>query len=267
MKKIMLSLLIILTTFFVVGCNGEKSVDIDKLVSNLEKIEGEYLSTTDNYYNPSSYSFVENKVTGLLNTAIYDFNNDGNFDVLLSKIENNDIVLKLYELDDDELKLSDSIVLFEDYLDFPDTIDFDCFVKIIDDVPYVFAESISYSNLIADGLNWIYRKVGFSNDKFFDIAKDELSASYVDDDTLKEKKSFVEESELSVDKLVFEENGKSLFNQNSNNAVLLFQIKREHLDSFNPELYYDSQETNVKYGITSYTNKLDKDNHIEAYLK
>lgn len=266
--KLLTILLVIACVFFITGCTEEKSVDYDSLVKDLETTEGQYLKENDNYYNPSTSQLIKEKVNGLIAVGLYDFDGDNENEVLSVKVKDNSIVLYLYEAEDDKLKEADSIVLFENYLDSPDYIDLDCFIKIIDNKPYIFAESFTYSNVTnADGFSWAIRKISFDGNKFFDIVQNEFSASYVDDEDLASKKEFVKETDLKADSLIFEEYGKSLFNQNSDNAAMLFEINRDKDSNFKQSDYYNSKETKVKYGTTKYLNNLEENNDIELLLK
>lgn len=255
--------------FFVVGC-GSKNEDassLDKAIDKLSK-EDSKITSMEDYYNPKELRLSEEKVNGRLSIIYYDFDSDGEDEFLVSRVKNNDIVLSLYKYKNNELNETDSMVLFENYLDFPDVIDLDFFAKIIDEKLYIFAESISYSNLVADGLNWSLRKIGFTEDSmFFDISKHSVSGSYFDEESLDSIKDFVKGTSLSINKLVFEENGKSLFEQNSDNAVMIFNIKRDHLPDFNESLYYDSNETHVKYGETKFIDKMEDNPSLKSYLK
>lgn len=263
MKKILLILLGGLLLF--TGCLGGKTT-LD-MANDLEKQEGDYLSTTDNYYNPFRKEFIKDKVSGLLSVAVYDFNGDKKDDVLVSKAIDNNIVFELYKKEDDNLKKVNSLIVLEDYLNFPDTIYLDCFMKKVDGKPYVFVESTTYSNLIGDGIGWEVKKIGFDNDKIIDFLDESFNGSYFDNETIIEKSATIKHMGLEIEKVSFEEDGKSLFEQNKKNSVMMFQIKREHLKDFDYSIYDDSVETKVKYGITEYTNNLKDNKEIETYLK
>ena len=263
MKKIFLMLIGVALLF--TGCLGSKTT-LD-LADELEKQEGNYLSTTDNYFNPSERKFIKEGVSGLLSVAVYDFTSDGEDDVLVSKVLDNNLVLDLYKNEDDSLKKVDSLVVFEDYLDSPDTIFLDCFVKKVDNKPYVFVESTTYSNLIGDGIGWEVKKIGFNNDDLVEVLYESFNGSYFDDETISDKLTTVKHMGITAEKISFDEDGSSLFEQNKNSSVMMFQIERDHLEDFDYLKYEDSSETKVKYGTTIYTNKFKDNKEIETYLK
>ena len=273
MKKIFKLLFVfVFAIFLFVGCGKEekvketKEIDYDSIVDKIEQDEP-LIQSYDNYYNPRDFQVIVENVSGRLNTSYYDFDKDGDVEFLVSRVKDNSIVLTLYDVENEELKELDSIVLFDDYLGFPDIIYLDCFVKVIDDVPYIYAESLIYGTLVSDGLSWDLKKIGFSDNKFFDIAKKGISGSYIEDDYLKSIKEFVEETGLKISNLNFEENGKSLFEQNKENSVRIFYIERTHLDDFTPGAYYNSKETNVKYGYTNFYSDNEKNSSLADYIK
>ncbi len=234
---------------------------IDNLVEEFLNNEKE-LTSVDNYYNPKEYELIKEEINGLISLSVYDFDGDNKEEVLVSRIKNNDLVLYLYDVVDNELIESDSLVLIDDFLDFPDTVYMDCFAMIIDNIPYLFIESTGYSNLVADGINWDFIKLGFSHNKFIKINKKYVTGSYFEDYEISEFKKIVKDADLNIDSLSFEENGKSLFEQNKK-AKLLFSVTREHLKEFDASKYYDSSETRVKYGVTEFS----KFNKNKIYLE
>ena len=265
MKKYIIAIIILCLlaiTLLIVWLLPQKGTPkIDSLVKDLIDSEKE-LTSIDNYYNPKEYELIEEDTDGLISLSVYDFNGDSKEEVLVSRIKNNDLVLYLYAVADDKLEELDSILLIDGFLDFPDTIYMDCFIMIIDDVPYLFVESTGYSNLVADGINWDFIKLGFSHNKFIKINKKYVTGSYFEDDEISELKRIVKDADLSIDSLSFEENGKSLFAQNKE-AKELFSVKREHLKDFDESKYYDSSETRVKYGVTEFS----KFNKNKIYLE
>lgn len=258
---------VFLCTLLVTGCgkSDDTSNEYDDILNELEKKE-EKLTVTENYYNPKEYKLIKEKVNGYLSSVYYDFDKDGEEEFLIARVKDSGLVLSLYEYKEEVLKEYDNIVLFEDFLGFPDTIKMNCFIKLIDGELYIFAESVGYSNLIGDGINWNYKKIGFSNGKFWEVAKDSLVGSYFDDDSIKAKKAFVKDTSLTVDKFEFEENGKMLYEQNKDKALDFFTITREHLDDFDQSKYDDGKETNVKYGKTTYTTSVINTHNLNGYI-
>lgn len=267
-KRIMLFSLILFVSLLITGCgSNEKDSDIEKYVASIEESEVK-ITSTDNYYSPRAFSLIKNNDSGLLSVGYYDFDKDGEDELLVSRVKDDDLVLSLYNIENDELKEYDSIILYEDFLDFPDTIYMNCFIKMMpDNEPYIFAESASYSNLVADGANWWFRKVGFAKGKFFDIAQDEFSGSYFEEGLFDNKKEFIVETDLKADIFVLEENGKMLYEQNKDKAIDLFTIKREHIPTFDETLYFDSDEAAVKYGETKFSSGIEKNHDLKSFLK
>ena len=253
MKKVIISIciLVLLGILIIILLPKNNGINYEKYVNEIKSKES-ILENMDNFYNPKDGIMLNENVSGLLDVALYDFDNDEETEILVTRVKENDIVLSLYRVEDNKLKETDKIVLFEDYLDFSDEISFNCFLKKNENDVFLYAESLESSSLIADGITWKFRKLGFNKDRFFDIAKKEFSGSYFDEDYLSEEKDFVKETGLVIDKFAFEENGKSLYEQNRKNSYKLFDIIREHLSGFSSVDYYDSNETKVKYGVTKF---------------
>lgn len=268
MKKVIISIciLVLLGILIIILLPKDNGIDYEKYVNEIKSKESS-LQTVDNYYNPRDGIMLNEKVSGLLDVALYDFDNDEEKEILVTRVKENDIILSLYNVENNELKETDKIVLFEDFLDFSDEISFNCFVKKDENDVFLYVESVESSSLIADGLTWKFRKLGFNKDRFFDIAKKEFSGSYFDEDYLSEEKDFVKETGLLIDKFAFEENGKSLYEQNRKNSYKLFDIIREHIKGFSSIDYYDRNETKVKYGVTKFKSYNEKILDLENNLK
>lgn len=254
MKKYVISIIILLliaiSLLIVLMMSNSSSKNLEDLINDLVKSE-EKLITLDNYYNPNEYKLIPDDVSGLVSVAVFDFDGDKENEVLISRIKNNDLVLYFYKVQDEKLVETYSIVLLNEFLNSPDTINMDLFMTLIDDVPYLFIESTGYSNLVADGINWDFRKIGFSNSKFIKINQKSVAGSYFDDEDISEYKRIVKEAGLKIDYISFEDNGKTLLEQNEK-VFKIFSIKREHIKDFDASDYYDSKETKVKYGITTF---------------
>ncbi len=270
MKKVILHTAIYFITFFIAllmfNSVDSNKTNISKMIEEFKKHE-KLLSSSDNYYNPKDNKIINENVSLLLDVAYYDFNNDDEKELIASRVKDNSIILTMYKVDGDAFKEIDSITLFEDVLNFFDEINLDCFVKIISNKIYILSESTSYSNLVADGVDWKFVMIGFDNNKFVEVSRNQFAGSYFDEETLDEKKSSLKTNNIVINSFGFEENGKSLFDQNNSNASMLFNITRKHLDSFNASDYYDSKETNVKYGITSYKSYNSDLDFINKNLK
>lgn len=272
-RKILLFVLLLFVSVLITGCGEKENKEKEEqklgpkeIISKIEEGKTK-LSLVENYYNPKEHTFIKDSTDGIISTSYYDFDKDGDDEFLLSSVKDNNLVLTLYEVENEEIKEKDSIVIIEEVLDFSDIIDMNCFIKIMDDEPYIFAESIGYSNLLADGINWKFRKIGFANGKFWDVAADEFSGSYIEEDFLNAKRSFVHETGLTVDKFGFEDNGKMLYEQNKDKTANLFTIERKHLDNFDSEKYYNSNETKVKYGETKYTAEVTTNPALADYFR
>jgi hypothetical protein len=267
MKKIF-KLFVLLLTFSLLlsGCGKSNSIDANDLLTEFEKNEQKLISM-DDYYSPKDNRLNEEVISGLLSSVYYDFDNDDEVEYLVARVKDNSLVLTLYELEEDVLKEYDSLILFNEYLSYSDAIDMNCFIKIIDGEPYIFAESVGYSSLVADGISWRFAKVGFNNGKFWKVANDEFNGSYYDEEYLKTKKDFVKNTSLNIDKFAFEENGKTLYEQNKDKALNFFSIKREHVSDFDYSKYYDSKETKVKYGTTTFTTEVNENHDLSSYIK
>jgi len=263
MKKIIITLIILVggILLFIVLHNDRK-LDLKEIINDLIKNE-EILKESDNYYNPQEYSLINDETNGIISISIYDFDNDKDEEVIIARKKTTDIELTLYELEDKKLTEKDKIIVLEEVFNYADIIDANSFIKIIDNSPYLFYEASLYSSLVADGITWKFAKIGVNEGRFIDIAKDEFSGSYFDDEYINAKKDFVKEASLNISDFWFYENGISLYEQNKDNAYLMYEIERNHLDSFQIDNYYSSSETKVLYGKTTFKD-LSKDYMIGA---
>lgn len=254
-RKIVLAVILLLTCGLV-GCSlnsdsDQKKINLIDLVNDLIKNE-EVIKESDNYYNPKEYSLLKNNKEGIIAISIYDFDNDKEDEVIITREKDDNVELTLYELEDNKLTEKDKTKLLDDSFSYADTIDMNGFVKNIDNTSYLFYESVLNSSLVADGITWEFSKIDIENGKFNRILDNKTSGSYFDEEYIDNIKDFVEDASLKIDNFWFYENGESLYEQNKDNSYLMYEINRIHLDSFNEELYYSSNETKVLYGKTIY---------------
>ena len=123
MKKYCFSVIVLLLgVLLITGCGGkkeekkEKEKTYDDIVADVLKTEGN-IESVDNYFNGKEMKLLNDKINGRLNTAYYDFDKDGSVEFLISRVKDNSIELTLYDVVDGELKYSDSVTIFEDFLD------------------------------------------------------------------------------------------------------------------------------------------------------
>ena len=267
-RYLKLFVMVLLCTLLVVGCGGKNdtSSEFDDILTELEKQENK-LTTSDNYYNPKDYEIIKDNINGYLSSVYYDFDKDSEKEFLIARVKDSNLVLSLYDYKDEVLKEYDSFVLLEGMMDYSDELTINCFIKKIDGELFIYLESVGYSNLVADGISWNFRKVGFSNGKFWDVAKESFNGSYLEEEYLNKKKEYVKDTSLSIIKFAFEENGQTLYEQNKSNSLNFFTIERKHLEDFDQSKYYDTNETKVKYGVTNYTTDVASDYNLETYIK
>lgn len=254
MKKIKLSILLLtLSIFSLTGCgsNDVEKVDLKNLVDDYVRKES-ILKENDNYFNPNEYSLLGDDISGIVSISMYDFDSDKEDEVIISRVNNNNINLTLYELEKDKLVEKDNYTLLNDQYKYADIINMNSFVKIINNKPYLFYESVLYSSLVADGVTWEFSKLSVNNGKFTVMANDHFSGSYFDEDFINSKLQFVRNTSLVIKSFWFYDNGKSLYEQNKDNAYLMYEINRNHLDNFNLDDYYSSKESKILYGKTTY---------------
>ena len=243
MKKVVLFLVTILMCC---ACaQGTNSTKVNKYINAL--IEGENRldgQTLKAYAKFNTSSFVDSDVNGIL--AIYDYSEN---DVVIAKVINDDVVIKLYTLKDENLVEVDSMTLVERYLDDGSILNFDGFVKEIDGEKYLFFESISINSFFADGLAWTFKEVGIENGKLKELASKELAGSYFDKDDISNTMDYVSNTGLEIDELSLF-GGKYLIDQ-IKDIEKLFYIKRLVNSDFEPEDYSNSKEE-VYYGDTKF---------------
>ena len=247
-KEYLIILLIICVIVGFLILNNNKKPNLKKLVSNLIEKEN-VLKEEDNYYNPSEYKIIGDKKNGIISVSIYNLDDDSEDEVLIARQKESSIELTLYDLDNNKLVEKDKIIALEEVFEYADILDSNSFVKVINNKPYLFYESVLYSSLVADGLTWKFAKYSIDDGKFVKHIKDEFSGSYFDDEFINSKKELVKENDLNINNFWFN-NSPSLYEQNKENSYLMYEIKRNHLENFNEDNV--SNEASVLYGKTIY---------------
>lgn len=131
-------------------------------------------------------------LSGLISYKIADFDNDGDDELLLVKIDTEStesgykskIIVYMHEIIDGAVTVVDRYVLLEDilYLDMGEWSD--VFLMEINGDINIVAEREGWSALFLDGFMWEIRMLGYSNNRFHDVVHKDFAGSDWEDSDL-----------------------------------------------------------------------------------
>lgn len=154
-----------------------------------------------------SLNIIRLDLSGSISYKIADFDNDGDEELLLVKIDTEStegdykskILVYMHEIIDGAVTVVDRYVLLEDIL-FLDMGEWsDVFLMEIDGDINIVAEREGWSALFADGFMWEIRMLGYSNNRFHEVVHKEFSGSDWEDRTLAEIQDKLSDFGIEID--------------------------------------------------------------------
>ena len=248
MKKILIAMFCIA----VLCCSCSKGNDMDKYVDDLLKDEkGLDKEVVKNYCNFKSSKIIEDSTKGVLAVSVEDFDDDGEDDVIVARVEDGGVVLSLYQLEDEKLVEQDSMLVIEDYLSIGSIVRIDGFVKEVKGEINFFVEGFAVNSFFADGMSWKFAKVGVSNGKLKSVYKNGIDGSYFEEEEIDKIITNLVASGLDVDDIVL--NDGEFIAEQDKDVDKVFTIERDVFEGFDVEAYENEKE-DVQYGETTFVD-------------
>ncbi len=242
----------ILVAFFIafLCCACAKGNDMDKYVDDLLKDE-KMLSkeVVKNYCNFKSSKLIDDKTKGVLAVSVDDFDDDGEDDVIVARVDDGGVVLSLYALEDEKLVEQDSMLVIEDYLTIGSIVRIDGFVKEVKGEKSFFIEGFAVNSFFADGMSWKFVKVGVSNGKLTSVYKNGIDGSYFEEEEIEKIITNLVASGLDVDNIVL--NDGDFIVEQDKDVDKVFTIERDVFEGFDVEAY-EKEKEDVQYGETNF---------------
>lgn len=253
-RKMIFSLLIILTIFTITGCGSSKSDEDEYLSrfndykSKLDSIDGKVLAAS---YNKDTLEMNHmDEITGKNISSFAIKDDKDNNKVINFYFVKEDIVISLLEYKDGGFKEVSSLLLPTDYY-YLDEFKIYGYGTKKDGIPIFYIETNGSSSILADGFYHDLISVTLENNLLTITTNDDYQGSALYDEEVNAYKEKVNRAGLKMYSL-----DKSIFEQN-NDVKLIFEISRTHNDK---EENIDN--SNVKYGTTTFINYLKTEGYL-----
>ena len=146
--------------------------------SNLDGVSLEYTKTADGMWQRSSLDDSLFQVAGNLDFVLWDFDGDGNEELLTYDMEKRDgdwaVTASIYEQKDGQVQKADTKTLLEKAFSFCDSGDVRFFLK---DDKYICMDSGLSCFVIADGMQYAVKAYSYNGEKMVEMANEELQGS------------------------------------------------------------------------------------------
>lgn len=146
--------------------------------SNLDGVSFEYTKTADGMWQRSSLDDSLFQVAGNLDFVLWDFDGDGNEELLTYDMEKRDgdwaVTASIYEQKDGQVQKADTKTLLEKAFSFCDSGDVRFFLK---DDKYICMDSGLSCFVIADGMQYAVKAYSYNGEKLVEMANEELQGS------------------------------------------------------------------------------------------
>ena len=257
-KKILgLSSIVIFTMLLVLltGCGKKTEDNREKFINLLSSYISDKTNLNDKTFpaegQKDQSELYSTDAEGYLSNILY-LNNDNKYEGISFYYTNGTIDANLLEIENDEIKISDTETLFNAVPNLEEILDefnMTLFAIKLNNTPYFFLEISGTSSLFSDGKHYEIRSLNINEGKINVSKPIVYEASILDDEEVKDYISKVKRMGLSM-----EDMEQSVFSQNDK-AIKIFEITRNHLDDFD----FDKADSinKFQYGNTTFKDLLD----------
>lgn len=149
------------------------------VIDRTGKYEAVYLEKqNDDYIYPEQ--FLE-PMSGIVTTKIADFDVDGEEELLVVMLKNNEIYYRMYEAEGDIVSMQDEFCSYDGRLGFYDSVDWNLYMAGCNGQFYFIENSENASFVVADGVSYTLAIVNYNGYSFEEVASQKFMGSEFSD--------------------------------------------------------------------------------------